>query len=130
MNSPLFEHLFTTEEKETITSLLIGIAKKNRLGQPLKLKYFKDLEVLLAIPVLEKLVSNQDAFVLDASMVSSISVWIEDKKILLKGLIIDLLAYNDVLIKEECEAAQQFYTAVGIEDVEFNRILQSKHFNQ
>lgn len=130
MNSPLFTHLFTAVEKEMISSLLISVSKKDQRGQPLKLSYFNSLEELLGIPVLAKFVSNDSRIDLDLSIaITTITDWDEDKKTLLKGLVIDLLCYNDKLIKEECEAVQKVYTAIGIYDIEFNRIVQSKHFN-
>jgi hypothetical protein len=130
MNSPLYAHLFTAEEKLILSSLLSDISQKNKNGLPYKISFFKHLEVLLDFSILSK---NDDYIILErfgkSIAIDTISNWHEDKQTLFKGLVIDLLCHNETLIKEECEAAQKLFVDAGIDDIELNRIVQSRLFN-
>ena len=130
MNSPLYAHLFTSDEKAIFSNLLLEISQKNENGLPYKITFFKHLQALLNYSNLDENDSNIVLEGLDKTIaLETISHWHEDKKTLFKGLVIDLLCYNNELIKEECEAALKLFFEVGIDEVELNRIVQSRLFN-
>jgi hypothetical protein len=123
MNVPLFGLLFTNTEKKLIYSILLDISPKNNFGKSTKPGFFSHLIEMLGIvedKIIEKEIS-ENAIDKNAT-VSFLSGWSEDKKTLLKGLVIDMLCYNDKLNKSECLAAIAFLDAAGIEDQSLKNI--------
>ena len=126
MNAPLFGLLFTNTEKNLIYTVLHDISQKNNFGKSSKPDFFSHLMKMLGIAedkFIEKGISEN---VIDKNTtVSIISSWSEDKRTLLKGLVIDLLCYKDKLNKSECLAAIAFFDAVGIEDQSLKNITKA-----
>ena len=123
MNNPLFGLLFTTSEKPLVFLLLLDVAQKNKSGKALKEDYCINLQKLLDM---SDLAYKNAYFKLKefekTAAENTIAGWPEDKKNLLKGLVIDMLCYNDKLSKSECLAAIAFFDAVGIEDQSLKNI--------
>ena len=125
MKTPLFGHLFTNSEKGIIKHVLWTISKKDSNGQPIKTSYFNELDQLLfgneELPALEiKIVQQTHMEIIE----ELIAAWPEPKKILLKGLIIDLLCYKEQLYKIEFDIVSAFYKRIEINDPAFDKAVK------
>lgn len=126
MNAPLFGLLFTDTEKKLIYSILHDISLKNNFGINVKDGFFPHLTEKLGLVEVKCCAKDISENAIDnKATVSIVSGWSEDKKILLKGLVIDLLCYNENLNKAECLAAIAFLDSVGLENQSIKNIIKA-----